>query len=605
MAELRAPGESVPDLAQTVQLQLVFDQLKRSPYALVVIDGVIAWLLIRTGIETGVYGWVLGSAAVQFCRAFHVRRLARSEAPPGRTKMRVVLAWFFAAGLTRVWPIAVAFEQGHGDIQFMVTSIMLGMMAGGVGTAAGLVWAYVAWATPVVVALLLGWLSVGTLEGRLLGGLLCLMSLLLTINVRSYGRALGQLHRAVLRANDERDRAEAERARANEAWHRAESAVRAKTRFFAAASHDLRQPLGVLRWYGDAVRVHAAQLGHEPLMAIGEGIGRALERAEPLVQKYLDIARIEAGALELSLAPVNVAMLFERVREAFAQAARERGLYLDVALEAAADQLTVYTDESVLRSIVDNLVGNAIKFTATGGITLSAGLVPGERGQMVCITVKDTGIGIEASEHERVFEDFYQIGNQQRASSKGMGLGLSIARRQAHLLDTEVRLRSELGKGASFALCLPAQAAVTGHVAGTASRWPGSGARKLTVLVIDDEPEIRLALRLMLEAVEWRVYTAAGLDDALHQLGQGIQVDALVVDHRLSNQQTGVEVIGELKACGHDLPAVLVTGDTSPEQLTQLGQSGLPVLHKPVQCERLLDAIFEAVGQGASHHEAR
>ena len=220
---------------------------------------------------------------------------------------------------------------------------------------------------------------------------------------------------------------------------------------------------------------------------------------------------------------------------------------------------------------------------------------PGRAGRLVRIAVQDTGVGIPSAEQERVFEDFYQLGNPDRSRSRGLGLGLAIVRRQAALLGTAVRLSSVAGVGSTFEFDLPAAEPSHRVDEHTVPGMRAIATPGLRLLVVDDEPEVRTALRLMLEAVDWQVSTASGLGEAMAALQGGFRPDALVVDHRLHGELSGAELIEELRRAGCHAPALIVTGDTSPEQLATLGATGLPVLHKPVQGERLVTAIVNAI----------
>jgi signal transduction histidine kinase/CheY-like chemotaxis protein len=602
---------TTPDVVPTSQLQLVNDQLRRSPFVVAVIDIFLAWLLLRAGISPWIFAWVVFSGLMQIGRVVHVQRIAQRSVHPTARDLNQVYGWFFVLGVIRAWPVVLGFSVDNSEVHFLVTLVTIGSAAGGLGTAAGLVKAYAAWVVPLGLVQVGAWLLHNDFEGRWIAGLMTLLLTLLVLNVRSYGLTLQQLGQEVARA-------EAERRRADDERQRAEVAVLAKTRFFAAASHDLRQPLGVLRWYGDAVRLHADQLGHEPLQAIGEGIGRALEHAEPLVRKYLDIAKIEAGAFELSARALPLAPLFRQVRDGFAHEAELHDLQVDLQLGLHPETLAVYTDEGVLRSILDNLVGNAVKFTPPGGrITLRATPLDTDRGPLVRLAVRDTGIGIAQAEQARVFEDFYQVDNPERSRSKGMGLGLAIVRRQATLLGSSIRLASASGRGATFELDLPAARTTGGGPGGgpggssdgtadgtaaplASSAWAQSSKGPVHVLVIDDEPDIRQALRLMMEATHWQASTAAGLVEARQVLASGVCIDAIVVDYRLQHDETGIEVVHALRADGCRAPALVLTGDTSPDKLRLLAETGLPVLHKPVAGELLVATIVELLSQEAA-----
>ena len=221
-----------------------------------------------------------------------------------------------------------------------------------------------------------------------------------------------------------------------------------------------------------------------------------------------------------------------------------------------------------------------------------------QAGGLVRLSVCDTGIGIAPAEQARVFEDFYQIDNRERNRSKGMGLGLAIVRRQALLIGSGIRLHSQPGQGATFELDLAAADEGDAHApAAAAPAWPADDSGTVRVLVIDDEPEIRHALRLMLEAVHWQAHTAAGLAEASAALAAGFLPDVILVDYRLRDEQNGVEVIRRLREAGCQAPAVVLTGDTSPQQLRHLVAAGLPVLHKPVPGERLVATVVDLLGR--------
>ena len=577
------------------QLQRVCVQVGRSPYVVLPSDAFIAWLLMRSGSGLWVLGWVLLSALTAIGRAAHGRRMARGSLAPGVLDERLLLAWFFVVGMTRIWPIGLAFNGSHDELHYLVTLIMMGLAAGGVTTSAGVTVLFVAWIVPVWAALVSGWLSTRSFEGPWISLLLTLMFALLVGYVRDYGRSLERELESAEKLRIERDRAESERERAETERERAEKAIVARTRFFAAASHDLRQPLGVLRWYGDAVVAHATRLDHEALLSIGEGIGRALERAEPLVRKYLDIARIDAHSFDVMAEPCNLAGLLELIRDAYAREAIERNLVLRTELGSSAALLSTISDEGILQSILDNLVGNALKFTPSGEVVLDACRIE-EPAPRIRVRVRDTGIGISRADHEHIFDDFYQVGNLARASSKGVGLGLAIARRQSDLLGVKLHLDSAPGRGSTFWFDLPVVDDPIASAAPAPAR-PDSMAQSHThaVLVVDDEPEVRLSLRLMLEAEGWRVRTASGLQQALDELQVGFAPDALVVDFRLQGELTGTELVSELRASGCAAPAVVVTGDTDPDRLALIARAGLPMLHKPVQGRELIATILKFI----------
>ena len=571
------------------QLRLLRNQVARVPFSVLLVDLFVFWYLTSRGLTSGMLAWLLASAAVQAGRWLYVRRLDGEDSERDARFERGLLLWFFAVGVSRLWPIALAATRGSVDDLYMMTLIHIGLAAGGVGSVVGTVRSYLAWALPVVTALVAMWLAQRNSVGVGLALLIVLMFGMLTAYVRDFGLALRQQETLSESLRVERDRAE--------------SAIAARNRFFAAASHDLRQPLSVLSWYGDAVAVHARNLDHAALQQIAAGIARAVDRAEPLVRKYLDIARFEAGAIPVKAEPVDVPRLLHEVVAAHALDAEQRGLQLQVKVVADAPSnmpphappgtpsLCAFTDLGLVQSALDNLVGNALKFTPSGSVTLSARVVPSGRHGRVRIEVHDTGIGIAQSEQRHIFEDFYQVGNPQRSASAGVGLGLAIARRQLQLLGAEIELRSAPEKGSSFAFEVPGYSGAAQPSVAPAAEPAGETLRR--VLIIENEPDVRESLSLMLGSLGWPVVAVAGPDEALRawDAARGFIPDLLLVDFRLDARLNGPDALAVLRSMGLHAPAIFITGDTSPERLREQAASGVPVLHKPVSLAALLQAI--------------
>jgi signal transduction histidine kinase len=384
----------------------------------------------------------------------------------------------------------------------------------------------------------------------------------------------------LIRYENERllDALERERQEVLLARDRAEEASRAKSRFLAAASHDLRQPLHAIALYSGALSLRAT----EPAIAeIAERIDTTVTSLSALFDSMLDISRLDAGAIRPELQRIDLKRFVQRIGADYAALTQEKGLEFRV---VGADAL-VETDPLLLERIVRNLLDNAVKYTRTGRIDLSMQA----SGATARIAVTDAGPGIAAAERERIFEEFYQIGNPERDRMQGLGLGLAIVRRLVHLLGLRVELQSEPGCGSTFAVTLPciASAPPEAHPSRSTAASP-QALGGVHVLVLDDEPSVRMGMRALLESWGCHVAACAGHAEADRLLDEyGLEVDLIVADFRLRQHENGIDTVRRLRERLGPVPALLVSGDTAPERLREAQASGIPLLHKPVSSEKL------------------
>jgi CheY-like chemotaxis protein/anti-sigma regulatory factor (Ser/Thr protein kinase) len=277
--------------------------------------------------------------------------------------------------------------------------------------------------------------------------------------------------------------------------------------------------------------------------------------------------------------PMLLDPLLDRLANDFAPEAIQRNLKLAVMPTHRA----VYSDPLLLERILRNLVANALRYTDEGGVVI--GVRP--RGDRIAIEVWDSGPGIEDANLERVFEEFYQVGHPERDRARGMGLGLAIVRRLAQILGHEVQVRSRVGRGSVFrviAKAVPA-ASVNGVPATPAPLDPLAGHR---VMVIDDEEPVREGMRQTLNAWGCEALIAARADEAAALALRGPAPDALVVDYRLPDGRNGLDAIAMVRAaCDRDVPAIIVSGESSSEELARIQAAGVMLLHKPVSPAKL------------------
>ena len=354
----------------------------------------------------------------------------------------------------------------------------------------------------------------------------------------------------------------------------AEQANVAKSKFLAAASHDLRQPLHSLGLFLTALN---ARVEHPDLRELMGNINGSMAALQNLFNALLDISRLDAGAIEVEIRDVSLAPMLARLSREYEPQAQSQGLGWRV---SGAD-VAVRSDAMLLETILRNLISNAVRYTERGEICIDYHV----QGAEVAIEVRDTGIGIAPEHHEEIFREFHQLHNPERDRSKGLGLGLAIVDRLVKLLGHSLDVRSSLGGGSIFSLTLPlgssaAAASETTPIDDAAADAP------LHVLVIDDEASVRTAMSLLLGDWGHEVITAASLDEAQRLISRA--PDAIVADYRLRDEQTGADAIRAIQArFGIKMPALILTGDTHPDRIAQAKSSGFALLHKPLQTAKL------------------
>lgn len=422
----------------------------RLPPILATADLLIIWLMWRQGLGWPALAWAVVHVGLQVVRWNLMRARPGTDADEARAAFDR-LAWIAPLlGLSRAVPVALLFPREAPLEQMVLTVIYLGNAAAGVAVAVGRWWTYLSWAVPAFGSLALAWALQGSADAWLIAGLICGLIGLLTSYVHDHGQALAALAELV---EDNQQLAASLRAERD----RVAAASRRQARVFTAAGHDLRQPLHAIQTNVLALQLLAAQGGDEPMRRIGAAILRSTDHAQALLDDVLDLSRLEAGALQPSWQAVDLAALLRSTRGEFEALAAARGLWLrDEADKAGA--LAVRADAAMLRRILHNLVGNAIKYTREGGITLQAAAAADGR---VALAVIDTGPGIAAEEQALVFDEFVRGAAGVASNERGLGLGLAIVRRMAGLLGAELSLDSAPGRGTRVQLLLaPASPAV-------------------------------------------------------------------------------------------------------------------------------------------------
>ncbi len=368
----------------------------------------------------------------------------------------------------------------------------------------------------------------------------------------------------------------------------AEQANRAKSRFLAAASHDLRQPLQTIAFVQGLL---ARTVQGEKAQNLVQRLDDTLHAMSAMLNALLDINQIEAGIVRADIVSYPLNDLFDRLRDEFAYHVQAKGLVLRV---VPCGQ-SIRTDPRLLEQMIRNLLSNAIKYTRSGKVLLGCR----RRAGSISIEIWDTGIGIPDAELQTIFEEYHQLDNAARERTQGLGLGLAIVQRLVALLGYKVHVRSRLGKGSVFAIeiALPVDGVGTpvprasdvtnGPVA------PAVAGRGCKILVVEDDPDVRELLALLLEAEGHHVTTSFDGFAALDMVEKGIlKPDLVIADYNLPKGMDGLEVAARLRrTSGRAVPVIILTGDISSRTLTEIARSDCVHLSKPVQLKKMTAVI--------------
>lgn len=372
-----------------------------------------------------------------------------------------------------------------------------------------------------------------------------------------------------------------------EARASADEANLGKTRFFAAAGHDILQPLNAARLYSSAL---VERMGQTESSAIVRNIDSALESVESILGAVLDISRLDTGAMRPRLASVPLADLLERIQTDFAPIAREKQLKLVV----MPTSLRVRSDPNLLRRLVQNLVSNAIKYTLTGKVLVGAR----RRGNQVVIQVMDSGIGIPPSKFRTVFKEFARLDEGARTAS-GLGLGLSIVDRIARVLSHPVELHSTHGKGTDFRIVMPRDISPVAEapIATAPAERSAQNLKGLKVLCIDNEPHILEGMQLLLSGWGCAVQSADSLVGVAALDTREGAPDLVIADYHLGDG-TGVSAILSIRErFATYVPGLVITADRTLEVRADAERHGIGIQHKPVRPAALRAYITQISAQ--------
>lgn len=547
------------------------------------------------------WGWLLAAALLWLTRLAHYLRYRAAPDCDDATLRAWRRSWRVLVLLQgATWPLAVWLFWGLGS-PFHRMALMLIAVSytfGSVQLLASQPRLFLAFASLVLLPIVVRVASDTAQAWHWqLAGILVLLFGVTLLMARTYRDALAQAIALKQRTEQLAAQLRSEKAAADEARRSAEAANRAKTQFFAAASHDLRQPLHAMGLFAEALRQRA---GNQPEVAsLVNSINQSVDALEELFAELLDITRIDSGGVDVQIAPVRLKDLFARLRLHFEPTAFEKGL----ALGFHGAQRVAQTDGLLLERILRNLVSNAIRYTDDGGVLVAC---RPRDGQLI-VQVWDSGIGISEASLPHIFDEFYQVQGQRPLAPhqrKGLGLGLAIVKRLAELLGAPLSVRSRPGRGTVFTLELPLGQAPRS----LAPSAPGGGratALGLTlqqrrIVVVEDEAAVRQGLTVLLETWGASVEAFDGLSALRAWLADapGAPPDLLIVDYRLGDGHTGLEALAALRQhwAAHTLPAIVITGSSLGGHEDEAAQHDFHLLIKPVLPNKLRAMIAFKLG---------
>lgn len=418
-------------------------------------------------------------------------------------------------------------------------------------------------------------------------------------------REMMRLHERLHRAENRHHTREEELCRARET---AERANRAKTRFLTAASHDLRQPIQAAALYAHLLR--GAVDSNPAARETADLLQASIDSLNGMLSGLLDLARLEAGAVDVSVTEFHPDGLMRRLAQDFRDTATAEGTRLRVRPSAAP----VRTDARLLERILTHLLSNAIRHGGGKGKRVLLGCR--RRSGALEFQVWDDGRGIPPDARAAIFEEFHQLDNPERCAAKGFGLGLPLVARMAHLLGLTLDMRSEVGRGTVFTVTVPraapeparrltaaarAMAAIATSAATSAAATdspatsPTDRMRGRRVLLVEDDERVRHAMTMLLKRWGVQVIALGSAEELAARLPRlRNRPHVVLADHRLPGGQTG-RAVAELVRRRWDVPVVIITGDTAPERLREARAIGCRLLHKPVEPADLATTLGEVM----------
>ncbi len=566
------------------QLRLLLRNVIPSLFTTFPLVGILVWALSVNSNRLSMLAWAAAVIASRLLTVWHARRTLAADLSGGRAQREVVVLMLLNALDGVIWGALAwaALDSATLVGNVLVMSVMAGVANSAMSALAVVPPVFFAFSLFALSGLALKlWLMPDPAYGALAGISAVYIAVLL-----AQARISAHAARAAIHLRFENvdliERLRVETNKAQEAHKEAELANLAKTKFLAAASHDLRQPIHAQGLFIDV-------LSHTPLSPHQSEVLASTRSAwlatSDMLNTLLDFSRIEAGVVRPIVRPFHLQNLLHTIENDLAPLADAKGLVY----RSRETTVAVDSDATLVEMILRNLVSNAIRYTEHGGVLVACR----KHGLGVAVEIWDTGIGIAQADQQDIFSEFHQLGNPERDRNKGLGLGLAIAQGLANALGHDLTMASRPGHGSVFRLTLPVAHAM---VIKAPSPPVGRHLERQRVLVIDDDAAVRSAMAQLLQSWGCQCDTADSIEEALISAHLA-RPDILISDYRLRELRTGAQAIAELRAfLGPHTPALMITGDTAPERLREALASGILLLHKPVKPEQLYQAMVDVLG---------
>ncbi|WP_420588773.1 hybrid sensor histidine kinase/response regulator [Bacterioplanoides sp.] len=536
--------------------------------------------------ESGLLLWLLAAGMAglaNYLFGLYCTHLLRHNKPRDSKKLLLIFSGFgVVTGI--VWSVpplwmmtGVPEMVSPGFGTFFITVAMMGMATTAMSSAGTYLPFYYGSVSPFMLSVIFACFNSEktTLDMTPLGNMLILFTIVIFYKVFQQNKGLLQSFAAQhenLRLAELHQQAKEE----------AEASNLAKSRFLAAASHDLRQPLHALGLYSELLE---QEKDPQQLQQLVQRIRNSTGTLRTMLSAILDLSQLQSGDLQLRREVVAMQAVFNQLRDNFENSAADKGL----SLKFYGGHHCVHTDPVAISRILSNLLSNAIRYTSAGRIIVACR----RRGDQCLLQVWDSGMGIATHQQQAIFAEYVQLNNPQRDRNQGLGLGLSIVKGLCHSIGSEIQLRSQPQHGSCFSFLVDAAVALTPapDVAPSAT----SDLALTAVLLVDDDEDNLEAARQLLERWGMEVTCVSTASQALQYL-KGQRPDLVISDYRLADED-GVALLRQSRVIYPDLPGLLLTGDTDPELLTRIRHAGVLVLHKPIRPAKLRHAIQRQLQQ--------